>query len=64
MKIHSKKKPSVLFVAAAALLAAVAATGCTLHEKTEIIRCPQTDIGIPEANLWNAVQDSNTGTGH
>lgn len=40
--------------------------GCNVYEKetVEIIRCPQTNIEIPEDNLWNEVPDSNTGTGH
>lgn len=41
-------------------------TGAKLYEEEtmETVRHPQTDIEIPEDNLWDEVPDSNTGIGH
>lgn len=40
--------------------------GAKLYEEEtmETVRHPQTDIEIPEDNLWDEVPDSNTGIGH
>lgn len=67
------KKQKIKYVMLYCILAAIWGVliaslfiGCNVYEKepVEIIRCPQTDIEIPEDNLWDEVPDSNTGKGH